>query len=118
MRTDRLAKMFALTLAVVLSAMCAEAAGEPAMTQPNTQTATNALEIFNQPKKFLVPRYTFNIGKFKKNAGDYSEYTYVREDGVHVRQYDAGGDGYREELTRPDSHYKYTSLLQNVSPKQ
>ena len=107
MRTDRLAKMFALTLAVVLSAMCVEAAGEPAMTQPNTQTATDALEIFNQPKKFLVPRYTFDIAKFKKNAGDYSEYTYVREDGVHVKQLDFDSGGYKEELSRPDSHYEY-----------
>ncbi|MDR1662760.1 MAG: hypothetical protein LBR95_10155 [Azoarcus sp.] len=100
-------KKSALLFAIFGLMLSIETTGEPAMTQPNTPAARDALEKFNRPKDFLVVRSTFDIAAFKRNSEESGDYTYVRKDGVHVRQIDFDDDGYKEELTRPDSHYMY-----------
>jgi hypothetical protein len=77
------------------------------MTQPNDLTAMDTLEKFNDPENFLATRKSFDIATFKKNANGFSDYNLVREDGVHIRQMDFR-DRYKEDLTRPDSHYRYS----------
>jgi hypothetical protein len=108
MKINKLALAFvALGLMVVGS----PATGESIMPKPNTHTAMDTLEKFNQPKNFLSMRGTFDVVTFNKNAAGYSEYNFVREDGVHVRQLYFHDRGYGEELSRPDSHYRYGSAF-------
>jgi hypothetical protein len=83
--------------------------GEPIMTQSNTHSNMDTLEKFNQPENFLATRTTFDRAMFKKNAGNSDKYQYVREDGIHIRQFYLGNNGYKEELTRPDSFYEYSN---------
>jgi hypothetical protein len=90
--------------------------GESTMTQPDNLTAMDTLEKFNDPENFLATRKSFDVAAFRKNAGDLSYYDFVREDGVHVRQIDFSNirnedlRGYKEEFTRPDSHYRYSTM--------
>ncbi|MDR0674525.1 MAG: hypothetical protein LBF93_12945 [Zoogloeaceae bacterium] len=120
--------LFVLAAAISLGAGTApennvQPEGEPIMTQAYNPTAEahqlvemEALEKFNNPDNFFSIRKSFDMATFRKNAPVlYSGYDFVREDGVHVRQSDFG-DKYKEEFTRPDSHYRY-SIMYTLSGK-
>jgi hypothetical protein len=103
------------TLCVVVVFALAQApdaqSGESTMTQSDNLTAMDTLEKFNDPANFFATRKSFDVAAFRKNAPDrFDEYQFVREDGVHVDQTDFGEHGYKEEFTRPDSHYRYSTM--------
>jgi hypothetical protein len=81
--------------------------GVPAMTHQNTHSTIDTLEKFNKPDIFYATRSSFDIEAFMKNSRGYGIYEYVRKDGVHIRQLGDFGKAYKEELSRPDSHYVY-----------
>jgi hypothetical protein len=104
--------LFTLCVAVVfaLAQTPDTQSGESTMRQPDNLTAMDTLEKFNDPANFFATRKNFDIAAFKKNADSFSDYNFVREDGVHVRQIDFDENGYKEEFTRPDSHYRYSTM--------
>ncbi|MDR3158582.1 MAG: hypothetical protein LBU11_06155, partial [Zoogloeaceae bacterium] len=88
----------------------AQPEGISVMRHTDNLTAMNTLEKFNDPDNFFLTRKNFDIATFRKNApARYAEYKFIREDGVHVRQMDLG-NAYKEEFTRPDSHYRYSTM--------
>ncbi|MDR3162511.1 MAG: hypothetical protein LBT81_01440 [Helicobacteraceae bacterium] len=94
----------------------AQPEGISVMRHTDDLAVMDTLEKFNNPDNFFSTRKNFDIATFRKNAGSSSDYNFVREDGVHVRQIDFSElnneklRGYKEEFTRPDSHYRYSIM--------